>query len=82
MRTTLTLEADVVEALQGLRKEKRLTLKQAVNDELGKGLLSPKNPRSPEKRFQTRSVDHGRPLIGNFDDIAGVLAVVEDEAFK
>lgn len=82
MRTTLTLEPDVAHALERLRKQKRLTFKQAVNDALRKGLFSRQNSAAPPKRFRTRSVDHGRPLPGNFDDITGVLAVVEDEAFK
>ena len=82
MRTTLTLEPDVAHALERLRKSKRLTLKQAVNEALRRGLGSPKKSNAPRKRFRTSSVDHGRPLVGNFDDISGILSVVEDEAFK
>ena len=82
MRTTLTLEPDVALALERLRKGKRLSLKQAVNDALRKGLIPPKKSETARKRFRTRAVDHGRPLTGNFDDIAGVLSVLEDETFK
>jgi hypothetical protein len=82
MRTTLTLEPDVAHALERLRKNKRLTLKQAVNQALRQGLRAPKKSGGPRKRFRTRAVDHGRPLVGNLDDIAGVLSVVEDEAFQ
>ena len=57
-------------------------MKQAVNDALRQGLFSPKKSSAPAKRFRTRAVDHGRPLLGNFDDISAVLSVVEDEVFK
>lgn len=83
MRTTLTLEPDVARALERLRKEKRLSFKQAVNDALRRGLeRQKKSGGSSAKRFRTRAVNHGKSLTGNFDDVAGVLALVEDEVFK
>lgn len=82
MRTTLTLDPDVAHALERMRKERRLTLKEAVNQVLRNGLRPPRKTRAKPTPFRTRSVDHGRPLVGNLDDIAGVLSVVEDENFQ
>lgn len=82
MRTTLTLEPDVAAALERMRKKRRLTLKQAVNQALRDGLKPSRQARKRTHPFHTRSVDHGRPLVGNLDDIAGVLSLVEDEELK
>ena len=82
MRTTLTLEPDVARGLEQLRKQRGLTLKQAVNETLRKGLEAARRPASARKRFRTTAVDHGRPLIGNLDDVASVLALIEGEGFK
>jgi hypothetical protein len=82
MRTTLTLEPDVARALEQMRKQRGLTLKRAVNEALRKGLEVARRPAAARKRFRTKTADHGPPLVGNLDDIAGVLALVEGEGFK
>lgn len=82
MRTTLTLDPDVAHALERLRRERRLSFKEAVNQTLRNALQRPRKKRAKSRPFQTRSVDHGRPLIGQLDDIAGVLAILEGEGFK
>lgn len=83
MRTTLSLDKDVAAALERLRKVRKATLKQVVNDALRRGLgqmASP--PPPPRKRFRTRAVSLGRCLVGNVDNISEVLAVAEGETFK
>lgn len=51
MRTTLTLDADVAQALEKeLRRTKR-TMKQVINDALRVGLGARKKPRSKRDRF-------------------------------
>jgi hypothetical protein len=82
MRTTLTIDPDVAHALERLRREKRWSLKQAVNDTLRKGLRPVRKSAAARKRFRTRAVNHGRPTLPHFDDIAGVLSLVEGETFK
>ncbi len=82
MRTTLTLDPDVARALDRLRKERGLGLKEAVNEVLRRGLAAGRKAPGSRKLFRTRSVDHGRPLTGSFDNIAEVLEIVEREGFK
>ena len=83
MRTTLSLDKDVAAALERLRKVRKATLKQLVNDALRRGLgqmtTAPAPPRRP---FRTRAVSLGRCLVGNVENISEVLAVAEGETFK
>jgi len=83
VRTTLTLDKDVAAALERLRKARRASLKQVVNEALRQGLgrmASP--PPAPRRPFRTRAVSLGRCLVGNVDNVAEVLAVAEGESFK
>jgi hypothetical protein len=83
MRTILTLDKDVFAALERLRKARRASLKQIVNDALRQGLgqiASP--PKPPRQPFHTKTVSLGRCLVGNVDNVAEVLALAEGEAFK
>lgn len=50
MRTTLTLEPDIALKLKRLMQRRRLSLKQAVNDALRRGLAMPDEP--PERKFR------------------------------
>ncbi|HEY5892653.1 MAG TPA: CopG family transcriptional regulator [Chthoniobacterales bacterium] len=81
MRTTLTLDPDVACALERMRAQRGLSLKQAVNEALRKGLETRGSVQAP-RTFVTRVVDHGPPLAGNFDDIAAVLAHIEEDRLK
>lgn len=81
MRTTLTLDKDVAIALERLRKARRASLKQVVNDALRQGLGQMASP-PPRRTFRTRAVSLGRCLVGNVDNVAEVLAVAEGESFK
>ena len=82
MRTTLTLEPDVARGLEEMRKRRGLTLKQAANEVLRKGLEAARRPVRRRKRFHTRTADHGRSLIGNLDNVAEALALAEGENFQ
>jgi hypothetical protein len=83
MRTTLTLDKDVAIALERLRKARRASMKQVVNDALRRGLWQMASAASPpRRRFRTRAVSLGRCLVGNVDNVAEVLAVAEGESFK
>jgi predicted transcriptional regulator len=82
MRTTLTLDDDVAAALDRLRKSRRGSLRAIVNEALREGLRSLAAPPRKRARFQTRAVDLGRCLPGNVDNVAEILAVVEDDSYK
>jgi len=82
VRTTLTIDEDVAVALERLRKSRDASLKQVVNDVLRRGLNDMSAPPKPHRRFRTRAVDLGKPLLGNLDNIAELLAVAEGEDFK
>lgn len=82
MRTTLTLDKDVAALLERLRKARRQSMKELVNDALREGLRQIAAPRRPRGAFHTKSVDLGRCLRGNVDNVAEVLAVTESEAFR
>jgi len=83
MRTTLSLDSDVAALLKRAQKVRKASLKTVVNDAMRQGLkdlLEP--PARPKKPFLTKSVSLGRCLVGSLDDVAEVLAMAEDEAFR
>jgi Arc/MetJ family transcription regulator len=82
MRTTLTLDDDVAAALERLRRNQRLSLKQLVNETLRRGLKERGQQRKEREAVQTRAVALGRVRVASIDNIAETLAIVEGETFK
>jgi hypothetical protein len=82
MRTTLTIDKDVALALERLRKARKASLKEVVNEALRHGLAKMAAPKSPRRVARTRSVSLGRCLVGNIDNVAEVLAIAEGESFR
>lgn len=82
MRTTLTIDDDVVALLLRLQKSEKKTFKQLVNDALRQGLKQMQSRTPRGKRYHTDTADLGRCFLGNLDDVAEVLAVAEGERFK
>jgi len=82
MRTTLTLDDDVAALLRRALARRKDGLKVIVNEALRYGLR--RMSSRPERRatYQTPSVDTGRCLIPNVDDVAEVLAVAEGDWHK
>lgn len=78
----MTLDDDVATRIERLRKSRRQSLKDVVNEALRQGLKQLATPPLPRKPFRTVSVDLGPCLVGGVDDIAEVLAVTEGEAFR
>ena len=80
MRTTLTLEGDVAEAIAQLREKRGLGLKEAINQILRLGLraMDEQSPRGAT--FRTKVV-RLKPRVSNLDDIAEVLAQAEGDDF-
>jgi hypothetical protein len=81
MRTTLTLDPDVVRMLEAEVHRARKPLKHVVNEALRRGLAAP-GVRVPKKRYQVRphnarlrpGVDAGRlnALVDEMEDTATV----------
>lgn len=82
MRTTLTLDDDVARLLEQVRRKRRGTLKEVVNEALREGLARLAAPRRPRKQNATKAVSLGRCLVGSVDDVAEALAVAEGEGFR
>jgi len=83
MRTTLTIDDDVAFQLEQLRRRRNAKFKVLVNEALRRGLRDMSAP-APKKRrpFRTRTFNAGPSLIGDIDNTAEVLAIVEGEAYK
>ena len=58
MRTTLVLDEDVVEKLEWVLSERKLTRRDAVNEAMRRSLTLMAEPQKPKKRFKT-PVFHG-----------------------
>jgi adenine-specific DNA glycosylase len=82
MRTTLTLDKDVAAVIERLRKTRDESLKTLVNQALREGLKQLEAPHRKPARFRTGSVDLGRCLLVNVDNVAEALAVAESESFR
>jgi hypothetical protein len=80
MRTTLTLDPDVSVELEALRRERGLSLKDAVNHALRRGLRAMADGNRRRPTFVTKSVDLGVPRVP-LDDVAEALAAAEGESF-
>jgi len=82
MRTTLTLDADVAALIERLRKTRGVGLKDLVNEGLREGLKKMALPPRKRAPFRTESIDLGRCLLANVDNVAEVLAVADGESFR
>jgi hypothetical protein len=81
MRTTLTLDPDVSVRIERLRRERRLSLKQAINETLRRG-LEPAAAPVPRRAARTTPVSLGRCYLPDLDDVAEALAAAEGEGFR
>lgn len=82
MRTTITLEKDVAALIERLRRTRRQSLKHIVNEALREGLQHLIKPQLRCTPCRTESVDAGRCLVGNMDNIDEVLAIAEGDAYR
>lgn len=79
MRTTLTLNDDVVALIERVRNASGRSLKATTNEALRLGLTDMLRSAGPTRGYRTRSVDLGPSLVGSLDDVAEVLGSAEDE---
>jgi len=77
MRTTLTLDADVANDVERLRRQRGLSLKEVINRALRLGLERLDEPARAAP-FHTRTVSLGAPLLP-LDNVAEALAHAEGE---
>jgi Arc/MetJ family transcription regulator len=82
MRTTLSLDDDVAATLERLRRQRRIGLKQLVNEALRRGLIDMGRRRSPRRPVRTQVAALGRLRVSSLDNIGEALAIVEGESFK
>jgi hypothetical protein len=82
MKTTLTIDDDVLAALDQFRRYRNGTLEEVANEALRRGLREMEAQSKPRKPFRTMSVDCCTPLIANIDNVAEVLAIIEGEDYK
>lgn len=82
MRTTLTIDDDVIVQIEALRRERRTSLKSIVNDGLRQGLRMMEKSRPATRHFQTQEVSLGNCLIPAIDNISETLAIAEGDAFR
>jgi hypothetical protein len=81
MRTTLTLDADVSIELEALRRQQGLSLNNAVNDALRRGLRAMAEGDGRRPALVTMSVDLGPPWLP-LGDVAAALAPADGESFR
>jgi Ribbon-helix-helix protein, copG family len=81
MRTTLTIDDDVAVQLDRLRRARKSSFRDLVNDALRRGLRDMAAPPQKRKPFLTRTFHMGEPLI-NIDNTAETLGDLEGEGFK
>lgn len=82
MRTTLTLDHDVAIQIEALRRERKATLKDAVNETLRQGLRALAAPKPAKRTVHTKGVSLGRCLLPTIDDVSETLAIAEGESFR
>ena len=79
MRTTLTLDDDVVALLDRERARSKKPMKEVVNGALRAGLTRIAGPKRRAEEYRTETVSLGRCLLPSLDNVARVLAIAEGE---
>jgi hypothetical protein len=80
MRTTLSLDDDVVADLHSIQKESGRTWKDVVNDVLRAGVRARHaEQRSPRRIRRTKGVRLGAPKLGDISNVHETLALVEGD---
>lgn len=81
VRTTVTLDADVLERLKQESRKRGVSFRQTLNDSLRKALLA--SSASPQKReFIITPRSTGVRAELNFDDVQGLLEHLDGPGHK
>lgn len=78
MRTTLTIEDDLIAELKAAAMRNGLSLKEIVNRALRAGLGTLSNP-PVKRRYRCKTYPMGQPSAMNLDKALALAAVLEDE---
>ena len=81
MRTTVTLEDDVVVALKRLEKREGMSAKEVINVALREFVARRARKRSLAT-YKTKTVDLGKCLVGSVDDVGEALALAEGDNYR
>ena len=82
MRTTISLDSDVVALLEKAKMNEGKSFKVTVNNALRRGLRDILSPSNSDATFTTGTVDLGLCKLKSIDNIADTIALAEDENFK
>jgi hypothetical protein len=82
MRIVLTIDDDVADSLERLRKARDGNLDALVNEALRRGIKDMNARATLERPFRTHVVDLGQLQIGSVDSVNDAIAIAEGEAFK
>lgn len=82
MRTTLTLDDDVVALLNRERARSKKPFRQVVNEALRAGLTRTTQSKRRHEPFRTNVVSLGRCRLPSLDNVEQVLAIVEGEGHR
>lgn len=78
MRTTLTIDDDLMAALKERSHRQNVPLKQVVNQMLRRGLEADAQ-RTARKPFRAKTFAMGQPLVPSLDKSLAIAAALEDE---
>lgn len=78
MRTTLTIDDQVLAELKERAHRRNVPLKQVVNQVLRRGLDADVQ-RDPRKPFRAKTFAMGQPLVPSLDKSLAIAAGLEDE---
>ena len=79
MRTTLTLDRDLLPRVERLRKERGVSRARVVNELIRAGLAAPTPKRRP---YALKSRWRARSLVGPIDNIGEALALAEGDSYR
>lgn len=82
MRTTVTLDSDVVVQIEAARARTGAGFKEVVNEALRIGLRVLETPRGNEPLYRTPSTSLGGCRLPDLDDVGSALAIAEGESFR
>ncbi len=77
MRTTLTIDDQLLAELKERAHREGVPLKQLVNQVLRRGLDAP--PPAERKRYRARTFSMGQPAVPGLDKSLAIAAGLEDE---
>jgi hypothetical protein len=79
MRTTITIDDDLLDEVRRRAVERRQTVSQVIEDSIRESLLRQRDERA--RRFAVQPVDGGGTQPGvDLDDNAALLVLINDEA--